>query len=337
MGVTSIEWTGTRMPDGTIAPGYTFNPWEGCMKVSPGCTHCYAEARDLRWTGGKHWGPAGIRRITADANWRKPVKWNADAAAGGYRSKVFCASLADVFEDRPELVEPRARLFALIGATPNLDWLLLTKRPENVRRLAPSAWVPPAGMFPENVWVGATAENQERFDERVHELVQVPARIRFLSMEPLLEDVRVDAPVPGEWKCLTCRFRLFKRTMYMQSATIGVDAKLHNEPCPNGCGVMVQGTIIDHVQWVIVGGESHANTAKARPFVTAWPRSIVAQCRAAGVPVFVKQMGSNPRELVEPAGSPDDNGDLVRLKLVNHKGGLMSEWPEDLRVQEFPR
>ena len=166
---SKIEWT-----------HHTFNAWEGCEKVSAGCTNCYAEARDKQYHGGAHWGPNGTRKMMSEAYWKKPLKWNRDAAKAGERRRVFCASLADVFEDRPELLEPRRRLFDLINDTPNLDWLLLTKRPENVTNFAFG--------FPDNIWIGTSVENRKEF-WRINELRKIPAKIRFLSIEPLLEDL----------------------------------------------------------------------------------------------------------------------------------------------------
>src|SRR6202030_1275851 len=109
-------------------------------------------------------------------------KWNKEAVKAGIRTKVFCASLADVFEDREDLITARERLFALIENTPNLDWLLLTKRPENIERLA-THWT---NGWPENVWMGTTVENQEAADKRIPLLRAMPAKVRFLSCEPLL-------------------------------------------------------------------------------------------------------------------------------------------------------
>lgn len=122
---SKIEWT-----------HHTFNPWWGCTKVSAGCKHCYAETWAKR-LGKDFWGVKAARRELSPAYWRQPFAWNVAAAAAGVRARVFCASMADVFEDRRDLDERRARLWKVIDSTPNLDWLLLTKRPENVERLAP--------------------------------------------------------------------------------------------------------------------------------------------------------------------------------------------------------
>lgn len=166
---SAIEWT-----------HHTFNPWWGCTKVSPGCKHCYAEAFARR-IGRDNWGARATRRFFGDAHWREPLKWNAEAARAGVRRRVFCASMADVFEARHDLVPHRERLWRLVGETPALDWLLLTKRPERVL-----AAVPWGKKWPANVWVGVTAENQRWAQKRIPILLDFPAAVRFLSCEPLL-------------------------------------------------------------------------------------------------------------------------------------------------------
>ena len=170
---SAIEWT-----------DHTFNPWEGCQKVGPGCDNCYAEARDQRFTGGKHWGPGAPRRLTSDANWRKPLAWNRDAAKTGTRPRVFCASLADVFDNAvPKLW--RIALFGLIRETPHLDWLLLTKRPGNIINMLPPDW----GTGWPNVWLGCTVVNREEMLRDGPKLRAIPATVRFWSAEPLLGDI----------------------------------------------------------------------------------------------------------------------------------------------------
>jgi protein gp37 len=168
---------------------HTFNPWWGCIKVSPGCEHCYAETLAHRYKFNV-WGPAKTtaRRMMSENYWKQPIKWNAAAQSAGTRARVFCASMADVYEDHPQVRDARADLFNLIAKTPHLDWLLLTKRPENIERMGPMAWrlVPP-----ENVWFGTSVENQEQADKRIPELLKVPARVRFLSCEPLLGAVNI--------------------------------------------------------------------------------------------------------------------------------------------------
>jgi len=167
---TSIEWCDK-----------TFNPWIGCTKVSPACDNCYAAEWDKRYEGGKHWGPKAPRRRTSEKNWNAPLKWDAEAAKHVVRYRVFCASLADVFDNQ---VDPawRADLWELIRSTPNLDWLLLTKRAPNIAKMLPSDW---GNGYP-NVWLGTTVENQNEWDARGKQLAVIPAVVRFLSCEPLL-------------------------------------------------------------------------------------------------------------------------------------------------------
>lgn len=167
-----IEWT-----------DHTFNPWWGCVKVSPACKNCYAEAWAKR-VGAAVWGPGSDRRFFGDAHWSEPLRWNKEAERSGRRHRVFCASMADVFEDRRDLDAWRERLAGLIELTPWLDWLLLTKRPEAAPGLAP--W---GTLWPKNVWLGTTAETQAWVERRLPALVAVPAHVRFLSCEPLLANL----------------------------------------------------------------------------------------------------------------------------------------------------
>jgi protein gp37 len=164
-----IEWT-----------HHTFNPWWGCTKVSDACKHCYAEAWSKR-VGQKVWGVKAKRRFFRENHWSEPLKWNAQAQDEGMRFRVFCASMADVFEDRRDLDTWRDKLWNLIARTPQLDWLLLTKRPEVVDRLVP--W---KHDWPHNVWLGTTVEDQETAESRLSYLAELPAVIRFISAEPLL-------------------------------------------------------------------------------------------------------------------------------------------------------
>jgi protein gp37 len=172
MGESSkIEWT-----------DHTFNPWVGCEKVSPGCDHCYAESWAKRIGSAGLW--QGQRRRTSVSNWKQPLKWNSACAAAGTRARVFCASLADVFDNTVDR-EWRADLFALIKATPHLDWLLLTKRIGNAKAMLPTDW----GAGYPNVWIGATMVNQPEIDRDLEKLLDIPARIRFLSIEPMLSEI----------------------------------------------------------------------------------------------------------------------------------------------------
>lgn len=280
---SAIEWT-----------DHTFNSWTGCTKVSPGCDGCYAEAWSKR-AGPKvgKWGPGMPRVRTTPANWRTPLRWNATpfwqcsccgwrgvevdmpirddgfgawaacpaCHAGAFqaaRARVFCASLADVFDNA---VDPswRSDLFDLIRSTPNLDWLLLTKRIGNAFGMLPMDFN--AERYP-NVWLGATVVNQAEADRDIPKLLAVNARVRFLSMEPLLGPVDL-----------------------VKARAIWSDMNGHIEP-----GFQQPGR---HVSWVIVGGESGPG---ARPMHPDSARDLRDQCQAAGVPFFFKQWG----EWVEP-------------------------------------
>lgn len=177
---SKIEWT-----------HHTLNPWWGCVRVSDGCKHCYAETFAKRF--GVEWGAHTPRKMASDKYMRQPIKWNHDAEKVGERRRVFCASMADLFEDRDDLIAQRARVFELIELTPWLDWLLLTKRPENMIIMSPSSWI--LHGWPRNAWAMTTVENQREADRRIPELVKVPSRVHGLSCEPLLE--RVDLELRG--------------------------------------------------------------------------------------------------------------------------------------------
>lgn len=273
---TKIEWA-----------HHTFNPWIGCTKVGPGCDHCYAAAQDnhRQWTP-EGWGVGRPRRRTSEANWKQPLRWNRRAAKEGVRYRVFCASLADVFDNE---VDPtwRADLFALIGATPNLDWLLLTKRIGNASRMiyeaskttlclqGPWDW-----RLPDNVWMGATIVNQPEAERDIWKLLEVPARIRFLSMEPLLGPVDIRPWLP----CPMC---------------LGWAMPTECDSC-DGTGP----TEDDAIDWVIAGGESGRN---ARPSHPDWLRSLRDQSVAAGVAFHFKQWGEWVSEM-HPAADPSHQG-----------------------------
>ena len=202
---SNIEWT-----------THTFNPWIGCAKVSAGCKHCYAEnLMDTRY-GRVKWGVNGTRSRTGAGNWAKPLQWDRAAKKAGVRHRVFCASLADVFEDRPDLVQWRSELFELIDATPHLDWLLLTKRPENIVGMWDGRGI--VHRHRENVWLGTSVENQAAANERIPHLLNAAflCKFTFLSCEPLLGPV----------------------DLQLQGRNLGIVE--HHE----------------FVDWVIVGGES---------------------------------------------------------------------------------
>lgn len=181
---------------------HTWNPWIGCEKFSPGCKYCYAEALSLKYGYVPGWGPGQPRKQTSPANWNLPLKWNAEAKRNGRRARVFCASLADVF-DPAAPASLRRDLFELIELTPDLDWLLLTKRPHLIRQLLEEIgyWdrLPLA-----NIWFGVTAENQKYFDQRWAVLKDIPAKVRFLSCEPLLGPIVLPDDVQGKLHWVIC-------------------------------------------------------------------------------------------------------------------------------------
>lgn len=246
----------------------TFNPWMGCTRVSPACDDCYAARSTPARAMGIAWGAGEPRRRTAESTWDAPKRWS-KALPGklGRRPRVFCASLADVFDNEV----PRAwrvDLLRLIEATPELDWLLLTKRVGNVNRMLDEA----AELMPEvlkwplsNVWLGATVVNQEEADRDVPKLLAVPARVRFLSIEPMIGPIdltSIRVPLAGE------------------SYTEG-NVLVHKSGLDRGAPRPA-------IDWVICGGESGPH---ARPMHPAWVRSLRDQCAAAGVPFHFKQHG----------------------------------------------
>lgn len=302
----------------------TWNPWLGCTKVSPGCAHCYAEnttrARVLRRQGHETWGRGATRSRTSQAYWKQPLRWDSEASknhAGIQRAKVF-PSLCDWLDDEVP-IEWLADFLTLICETPNFDWLLLTKRLENFwRRVQSGLWknegleddddgdsedLPMTkngeminnwlgGTPPSNVWLGVSAEDQTRADERIPDLLRIPAKVRFISAEPLLGPVDF-------------RYAAFNGSDSL-SGMEGID-------------------------WVIVGGESGP---KARPCNVEWVRDIVRQCKDAAVPCFVKQLGSRPT--CKHSWDGEHCVQCFPFPIRHKKGGDPAEWPEDLRVRQFP-
>jgi protein gp37 len=170
--VTKIAWC-----------DHTFNPWWGCMQVSPLCDNCYAMMLDLRWFKGAHWGPAAPRRYFGDTHWREPLKWDHLARAEGRRHRVSCASMADVFDNEAD-PEVRGRLWRLIRQTPNLDWILLTKRIGNAPDMLPADW----GEGYPNVWLLVSVD-QAALQRDAPKLLAIPAVVHGLSIEPQLAPV----------------------------------------------------------------------------------------------------------------------------------------------------
>ncbi len=313
MAETAIEWTSYKRADGSIVPGYTFNPVRGCERVSPACDHCYAEAMSRRNPAVLgEWGAEGKRAIAAESYWQYPLRWNKEAAKMGERRRVFCASLADVFEDHPAWIKPRRRLFDLIDSTSNLDWLLLTKRPENIRgMLLKTPWnrCSQCGAFSDltdeeqredlfqldddedgwecrecgvdvsydrlNVWMGTTVENQEQANKRIPHLLNVPARVRFLSCEPLL----------GPLDLRNINHRLCDEDSSIKPVLGNV------ETYDALSGGRIHGRLgydSERIDWVIAGGESGSH---ARPSHADWFRALRNQCQQSGVAFHFKQFG----------------------------------------------
>lgn len=334
MGVTSIEWTDK-----------VWNPVTGCTKVSPGCLNCYAEALDKRfhatWTGGEphvRWTVAAQRKAEGSVavltelensvglgqpvapyrpvamhfgRLREPERWPQP-------SRVFVNSMSDLFHE----AVPMQFIAQVFGAMLNVKrhrFQVLTKRPKRMLEFMTGYW---AGWFqeqgcnwpPENVWLGVSVENQRYADERIPILAQVPAAIRFLSCEPLLGPVDLSRWLRGSASCETCG----------RPRTV-----IDEDGCCTMCGADAQ---IDWgpLSWVIVGGESGPG---ARPMNLQWARDIVRQCKGSDVPVFAKQLGAKP--VTHPPLYPD--GIDLALFLKDRKGGDPAEWPEDLRVRQFPQ
>jgi protein gp37 len=246
----------------------TFSPWIGCTKIGPGCDNCYAAAGDHRFTGGAHWGASAPRRVTSEAYWRKPLQWDKKANVAGVPWRVFCASQADVFDNEADTAV-RASLFELIKLTPNLTWLLLTKRVGNVKAMLPPDW----GIGYPNVWLGITVVTQEEAERDIRKLEHIPARVRWLSIEPQLE-------------------RIF------------------------------MGALMQHINWVVCGGES-AQFGKCRKFDVDWARELMYDTHSWEQPFFMKQLGSRAV----------DRGQSIAY---TGKGDDPAEWPEEIRIREFP-
>lgn len=308
--ISNIAWTRS-----------TFNPWIGCTKIGPGCDGCYAEALDhrMKFGGATHWG-AGVQRYrTSESNWKKPLEWNKKAASDG-PWRVFCASLADVFDNEvPQ--QWRSELFSLILSTPYLSWLLVTKRIGNAPSMAPF-WSEYG--FPANVRLLITVVNQEEADRDIPKLLALPCS-NGLSMEPLLGPVDL-----SPWLC------------------DGIPSKEQIDG-ERGAHYLRHGA--PRLDWMIVGGESAQAGHPARPFNLGWARSTVEQCKVAGAPVFIKQLGRYPMpESDDLCGLRSkghsfyrgwtlrycDEDERISVDLKDRAGADPSEWPEDLRVREYP-
>jgi protein gp37 len=288
---------------------HTFNPWVGCTKVSAACDNCYAEGWAKRTGQSQLW--QGERRRTSEANWQQPLKWNRQAEREGRRFRVFCASLADVFDNKVPR-EWRRDLWKLIRDTPALDWLLLTKRPQNIAKMLPG---PSAQYSAEisrllwlngwpNVWLGTTVENQQEANRRIPHLLAVPAAVHFLSCEPLLGPIALD------------------RIDASMGETCTVNALTGDRWYP-GCGSISSVTLPGKgIDWIIAGGESGPG---ARPMHPAWARGLRDQCAAAGVPFLFKQHGDwiEHEHALNAVGDDDPRVSDGRRRLSRETGGVM--------------
>lgn len=322
---TTIEWTATVQPDGSVTKGSTWNPVRGCTKVSPGCAHCYAETFAERFRGVKgHPYEQGFDLRLVPEKLAEPLKWKQPR-------RVFVNSMSDLFHDTVPN-EYIAAVFGVMAACQQHTFQVLTKRAARLPQFF--AWLAeheggarlevvwqalmaekeligdggpmhtkhcadPHGPWPlPNVWLGVSVENQHFADERIPLLLDTPAAVRFLSLEPLLEKVDL--------------------TKFLWT---------------------IPGARRNGLHWLIVGGESGN---KARPFDISWARWLVAQGKSADVAVFVKQLGAAAGEWEEQVtgnahGEVDDESAWHPLPTKSRKGGDPNEWPADLRVREFPR
>lgn len=316
---TSIEWTATVHPDGTVTPGSTWNPTRGCARVSEGCRNCYAEIMAARFSKPGQWGHGFAEMKGGDHRWAGkveliesqldlPLRWKRPR-------RIFVNSTSDLFHEAlPD--EAIDRVFAVMAICPRHTFQILTKRADRMRDYIRSRgksikpWEAAARLigyslqfnghglisFPlPNVWLGVSVEDQEHADERIPLLLETPAAVRFISAEPLLGPIDFWQTQP-------------------EGITIDWLRGLQGGPSDHS---------IPGLNWVIIGGESGPNS---RPFNWEWGHNIMKQCAAAGVACFVKQYGSNP---VGPLGS--------KLPLKDKKGGDWLEWPKAMRVRQFPK
>ena len=351
---TSIQWTDA-----------TWSPVTGCTKVSAGCRNCYAERLFPR-AYSRTCKNCGLR--TADCNCdyfkqreftdvlthpdrlEQPLHWKKPR-------RIFVNSMSDLFhEDVPfEFID---RVFAVMALTPQHTYQILTKRPERMLQYLREienddrdlhrwqGWACElsnsqcaAGLVEEcdwplpNVWLGVSCEDQKTADERIYFLLQTPAAVRFVSYEPGLGPVSF-RQVASPWGCL---IQLPIGRSLRASNSRATDSMKHPK-----ANMDVWLKVLDQIagiHWVIVGGESGPG---ARPFNIQWARDVIAQCKAAGVACFMKQVGQNPYEA--PNGiTPYTSGPraiecrLLELDIDKSHGGDSAEWPEDLRVREFPK
>lgn len=283
---------------------HTFNGWIGCTEVSPGCANCYARAlAETRL--GVAWGKDAPRPTTAPSTWLQPLRWNRAAARAGVREMCFVESLGDVLEDRRDLDEPRRWLFAMMEHCTSIDWQLVTKRPERASELLPPDWIRLGA--PPNVWFGVTVENQASADWRLPLLMAVRSMLT----------PRADGDGPNG-----------RRRGVPPITFVSYEPALER---------VLLGPWLQRVDQVIAGGESLQRAARARVCDVEWIRTTIRDCRASLsiAACFVKQLGSRGMPDEYPRGARGAR--VLEGRWVKHRSGAdPSEWPEDVRVQQFP-
>ncbi len=320
MNKTSIEWTTTILPNGTSRPGFSANPLKyrrksdgkvvwACVKISPGCANCYAEATAMRFERGKLFTAANMEEVEPFLDEKELHKIMTAKTIDGIPvsgSKCFAFDMTDLFGEwvSDYMID---RVFSTFALRPDVTFQVLTKRAERLQQymLGVTRYgtqFKAMGVdykFPlPNLWCGVSVENQEQADKRMPFLISTPAAVRFVSYEPAIGPLDLSPWLLSDYD------------KYCRDDRFGVPKDARR----------------DKVDWVIVGGESGHG---ARPCGVAWIRDMVNQCKNAGVACFVKQLGSEPR----PSALPSD----VTVRFIkSKKGGDMAEWPNDLQVREFP-
>jgi protein gp37 len=297
--------------------GYTYNRWWGCTKKDQTCLNCYAETWSSRF-GRAAWGPKADRVILSDQTRHAPHRWQREAAQAGEVRLVFCGSMMDVLEPRSDLDAEREALWELIGETPNLIWLLLTKRPEQCLLLLPPEWVY-CGQWPPNVWMGTSAGTQDGLALRWPFLADVPAPVHFLSLEPLIAPVSFHGMQP----LAPAHVQRLLRAEYDADQAAEHAAYYQELLCAQRRGPPHDPAKI----WMIVGGESGPH---ARPMHPAWVRTLHDEAHASGMPFFFKQWGE---------WLPDSQCQRISPRHANARFGTLGsdgQWRPDEYSALFP-
>lgn len=267
----------------------TWNPWHGCHKVSPGCKFCYMFREKVRY------GQDPNVVVRSKTTFEAPLKWPQQPTL------CFTCSWSDWLIEEADAWRPEA--YEIIRRTPWITYQILTKRIERAAGRVPDPPLP-------NVWLGVSVEDTSSA-ARISQLSQTSAALRFVSYEPAIEAVDF-----SPWlNILKGRERWFRIPLFDTS-----------DPRTVGVGTLKYlGKAKPDIDWIIIGGESGPG---ARPFCLTWARQVIEQCKAAHVPVFMKQLGARP------IGQAADLPFLTSMK--DRKGGAILEWPTDLRIREFP-